>query len=249
MKKPDSIRLLHEVEQNEKVVAHLGVDPIDSMLVLPISNNDEEFALNLLERELEIKSGSNLLAIQISDRWFWKDCRAEGISRLIMALEEEFSNMEILCFSYPGIDELVDRIFKLTCKAMGVKGSVNRKIISPNKEIELRDIEDSRIHFISNLPLKKYAATLKKCEFLVTMHSGATHISAAVALPSIVVFNPDYFEYYSYRERPWKVEHRAVRKAYCENSIESMARKEIDGAIKGHIEDIIASCRNLELAI
>lgn len=213
---PSGYPLLHEVEQNLKVVSRLGAKIIDSPLLLPLFPEDEDFAENLLRKDLGIPPNKKIIAVQISDRWFWEGYREEGLSLLISEVSKRFPNCQIICFSYPGVQDIERKVIEIIQENQGLS-----------------------VQFISSLPLKKYAATLKRCNLLITMHSGATHISAAVGLPSVVIFNPDYFEYFSYRERPWKVQFRAVKKTHNEKAFRKLGKTERENALKTNVEIVI----------
>jgi len=278
MKNPDKTTLLHEVEQNEKVVSHLYAEPTGSPLILPVFPEDESFADDLLFNKMGIPRNEKIIALQISDRWFYEGYREKGISNLIRALSDEFPGFYILCLSYPGIEPIVKKVMEITGYSWefvlmdslrDCPPRVEEEIASPlNPPSERGEIKSSfnasqsegeitshisftlkreniSIHFASNIPLKKYAAVLKRCELLVTMHSGATHISAAMGLPSVVVFNSDYFEYFSYREKPWKVEYRAVKKKHNDDDFMKLQDKEKERSVDGNIVDIIDACKVL----
>lgn len=226
-KKPDSIKLLHEVEQNEKVVSFLGAEPVKTRLILPVLPEDEDFARNLLFNELKIPEKTPVIALQLSDRWFEAEIREHGLSRLIIDLRKEFPDREIICFSYPGIEAIVEEVRKMLPSA--ADDSINPDV-----------------KFVAGLPLKRFAAVLKHCRFILTMHSGATHISAAVGLPSVVVFNSPHYEYFSYREKPWNADFIPVKKNFTEETInkaDSAGREEM---IKSHINEIVKECQRLE---
>lgn len=251
-KNPD-MKLFHEVEQNEKVVSYLDARPVDTGLILTVFPEDEDFADNLLKNELKLPGGKKILAVQLSDRWFWKGCLETGTALMIDKLRGSFPDMEILCLSYPGIEELTEKIKnRLISKMETGEECVDVKSVSTADPITMRPVEISLksftgkgVHFVSNLPLKKFAALLRRCRALVTMHSGATHISAAVKLPSVVVFEPDYFEYYSYRECPWKVDFRAVKKP-CRRDSEGVANQlENEKSMNTHVENIIHAVEEL----
>lgn len=251
MKNPESTTLQHEVEQNEKVVSHLYVDPVGSPLVLPVFPEDKSFADDFIHNRIGIPGDGKIIALQISDRWFYEGHREEGTANLIRALTVEFPDFNILCLSSPGIESITEKVMEIVAQ------SCNCKIGEKEENIIIADMDkikyfsftgntvDMKIHFASNIPLKKYAAILKRCEMLVTMHSGATHISAAVGLPSVVVFNPDYFEYFSYRERPWKVEYRAVKKKHNDDDFSKLQDEEKRRSIEGNIEDIVNACHSI----
>ncbi len=226
----DSIKLLHEVEQNEKVVSFLGVQPVETKLILPIFPEDEDFAGNLLRNELHIHEGTPVIAVQLSDRWFVKEVAEQGLAGLIGRMRKEFPKSEIICFSYPGIDKIVDEVKRLL-------------------SLEPENSDTPEIKFISDLPLKRFAAVLRHCSLMVTMHSGATHISAAVDLPSVVVFNPDHFEYFSYREKPWNVDFIAVKKNFYDRDIKSADFAEREEIMNGHISEIVEACKKLRSEI
>ena len=225
-KDPNSIKLLHEVEQNEKVISFLDVKPVETHLILPLFPEDEEYADDLLYNKLKIKQDKKIIALQISDRWFPEKQRVGGIVELILNLREKFPQYELLCFSYPGIEKLAEEIKKRVSERS-----------KKNKE--------HKINFLSNLPLKKFAAVLKRCGILITMHSGATHISAAVGLPSVVVFNPGSFDYFSYRECPWKVKFKAVKSEIDKSKADKLSEGEIQKRIERDIKEIIQSANEI----
>ncbi|MCD4783901.1 MAG: hypothetical protein K8T10_08765 [Candidatus Eremiobacteraeota bacterium] len=253
MNNPDSTTLLHEVEQNGKVVSHLYADPVDTSLVLPVFPEDESFADDFIHNKIKIPGDGKIIALQISDRWFYEGYREEGQANLIRELNSKFPDCTILCLSYPGVESIANKVMKSIAECF------NCKIDEKKEEIKITGSDKTalfsftsisassnlKICFASNIPMKKYTSILKRCEMLVTMHSGATHISAAAGLPSVVVFNHDYFEYFSYRERPWKVEFRAVKKKHNDNDFHELQDKGKKRSVEGNIEDIINACKVL----
>ena len=225
---PDSIQLLHEVEQNDKVVSFLGVQPVKTKLILPITPEDEDFAGNLLRNDLSIPEGSSIIAIQLSDRWFARDIIQQQLCILIDRIRREFPQNEIICFSYPGIENIVDEVRRLLFSELENSGS-------------------PEIKFVSDLPLKRFAAVLKQCSFILTMHSGATHISAAVGLPSVVVFNHEHFDYFAYRESPWNVNFIPIKKNFSEGDLKSAGTAKREKMMENHIAEIMQACREIEV--
>lgn len=240
-KNPGSYRLLHEVEQNFKVVSALSVEPVDSGLIMPLSSQDGELADDVLKG---IEPGRGFIALQVSDRWFWAGWREKGLIRLLKEMEEMFPGYSILCFSYPTVEDMARNVFEGICG----EGAFNERSIPAdgilrheNPEITVLSGRKRPLFLMNNLPLKVFASVLKKCSLLVTMHSGATHISASVGLRSLVVFNGEYFDYFSRRECPWQVDFRPVKKNLDEKGFQALGEKEKDIALNGHLEDIMGA--------
>ncbi|MCE1247312.1 MAG: hypothetical protein LWY06_11765 [Firmicutes bacterium] len=252
-KNPEKYKLLHEVEQNFKVSSHIGAQECDEKLKLPVSGDDKEFARQIIRDELGIPENEPVIAFQISDRWFWEDCREEGMAELLKTLRKKFENYHIICFAYSGIE----RIFKTTSGLAMHKTEAHPGFAVETKKecreengsvnIDIIHSEGIKMSFVSGLPLKKFAAALSMCSFIITMHSGATHISAAVDLPSVVVFNPDYFEYFSYRESPWKVRYIPVKKNHNETGFAELEDEKKADAIQKHIADIMEKCVEISI--
>jgi ADP-heptose:LPS heptosyltransferase len=250
-KNPQKYKLLHEVEQNFKIASYIGAESCDTRLKLPISDEDKDFALKIIRENLGISEGSPIIAFQISDRWFWEGCREEGMAELLKSLRDKFPDYHILCFGYNGIERIVKETAGTAFNIMGHDtGFVVEQRLECSGEkdgtsIDVVSAEGLKMSFVTGLPLKKFAAALSLCSFIVTMHSGATHISAAVNLPSVVVFNPDYFEYFSYRECPWKVKYLPVKKNYNDNGFAGLDEEQKKDAVHTHIQDIIYKCKDI----
>jgi ADP-heptose:LPS heptosyltransferase len=250
---PGTMKLSHEVEQNRKVTGFLGASPTETGLVLPRGKADGDFADEFIKNIMAQDQKKTILGVQLSDRLFWKEGRAGSIARFIIDLERKFVNNQVLCFSYSGLDGLTSQTASeilSILKSQGLPGESTKYVISNDfagePPVTLEKISGASISIISNLPLKRFGAILARCRMLVTAHSGATHISAAVGTPSVVIFNPEYYHYYSYRERPWNVKFEALPRLFTNREFSRLsADKKLEAEID-QASEIISTCARLD---
>lgn len=217
--KKQNKKIRHEAEQNSDILKLLEINNVGKTgnLELYLNKSDLVFAENILR---DIKNRySEITGIQVSSRWFWKECADYGLEYFINEISDVFNNTGFVC--------LFDK--------------KDKKLISGLK----KKIKKDNVFFIESMDLKKYASVISMLDIIITVHSGTTHISAAVGTPSGVIFNKEYFNYFSKRESPWMVQHKTIKKPYSEKEIIKLNSREIRNAIKDHSREIINSVKKL----
>jgi ADP-heptose:LPS heptosyltransferase len=242
-----SLPLSHEVEQNRKISEALKAPTTGGGLFLGRSEEDSRFAAGLLGQAFAGGSPQKVIGLQLSDRWFWDGTRPAPLTRLAKEIARAFPGHHLLCFSYPGMEGLGNVMMD---ELQRESGNESRTVIElaqgegpPASLITLPGLPFS---FARNLPLKKFASVLSQLKMLVTVHSGATHISAAAGTPSVVIFEERYSGYYSCRECPWNVSFEAVTKGLPAGAFAGLGRETKREWEDRHISGIIEACRRLE---
>ena len=66
--------------------------------------------------------------------------------------------------------------------------------------------------WLGDLPLLQWAAALARCDVVITVDTGATHVASAVGVPVVVVFEREYYRLSSQEWAPWKVPNALLSK-------------------------------------
>lgn len=212
--------LRHEVEQNLEVVKAIGAeDPPENKLFLYVAEEDKQWAEEKFSSLILPTKSSKVVGVQLSDRWFWPPYQVQGVANLLATLTKFYPTGYFLIFH----DQ----------PQMSMAAELQNLHLGSNME------------FVSYLPLKRYAALMGKCNAMVTMHSGTTHIAAAMNVPTVAVFRAKWFEYFSVREAPWKIPHMIVRKPWDPPIPQEISQESLESAIGLHSRDIVDRLQTL----
>ena len=117
------------------------------------------------------------IAVNLSPRWFLPNFGLDATARLIGSLA---SQRRDLLVTY-GNDV-------------------------PDAAARLRDaVAAPNVTWLGGLPLLRWAAALARCDVVVTVDTGATHVSSAMGVPVVVVFEREYYRLSSQEWAPWRV--------------------------------------------
>ncbi len=166
----------HEVEQALVVADLLGLEEKCSDMEIPIP--DEERILSasfLMQNDI---SGKPLLGLHLHQGWFRNDWSEDDFLALIGDILEAFSSMRLLLTCGPQEKTLVEKL------RPNLPGSV---IVA------------------EGFPIRRWAALISSCMAFVSLDTGATHVAAALGVPTVCVFQPDTFRLCSGQWAPWKV--------------------------------------------
>lgn len=199
----------HEILQNLLVVEALGAKaPKDPRLILPVGEEDKVWAKEqIISLPLSLKT-SRIVGVQLSSRWFWPPVQQKGVAHLLATLTKFYPAGFFIIFHDESEKEMANAL-------MSVEISRNMKYFPP-------------------LPLKRYAAMIKHCHAIVTMHSGTTHIAGAMGVPVVVVFRSKWFEYFSIKEAPWKIPYAIIKKPWDGPVPNEMDENKLENSINLH---------------
>ena len=124
------------------------------------------------------------IAVHLSNKWFSNGWDIEWFSKLIKKLIENFQDFE----------------FFFTA------GQAERDIA---KDIKSR-FQDVKV--FEGLSFGEWSSVLSRAVSLLTMDTSASHLSAGLAIPSVVVFEDKYFKHTSERWHPWKSPYVIVKR-------------------------------------
>lgn len=213
--------LRHEVEQNLEVVKAVGVlPPDDPRLILPVPEEEEAAARERMKTLPFPTRTSRIIGVQLSKRWFWPTLQVAGMVNLLETLVKFYPTGYFLLFHHPADSPLAREI---------------RERVPPRNNVE----------FLPPVPLKRYAALLKQCHAVVTMHSGTTHVAAAVGVPAVVVFPHKWFDYFSIREAPWKVPHEIVKRPWDPPLPRDLDSSKLGSAMGLHSREVVDRLQRL----
>ena len=162
--------------------------------------------------DLLLPDNKKYIAIHLSNKWFSNGWNIYWFYELIKKLRENFVDFE----------------FFFTA------GQAEKDIAKDIKSY----FQDVKV--FENLSFGEWAGVLSKAVSLLTMDTSASHLSAGLALPSVVVFEDKYFKHTSERWHPWKSPHIIVKR-------EKMEVKEIEDSNEKLDSDIIAGLKKLLL--
>jgi len=174
---------LHDLEQNLNLVKPLGLDTnnIEKKIYMNISLNDEKFADNFLKNlELNDKKLIGIHPGSSSERGMdYKRWPVEYYARLCDRLAENYGYITLIFGSH---DE----------------NSLKRKI---------QQLMKNESVIIEQLPLKKTAALISRCDKFVTNDSGLMHIAVAADVHVYALFGPSD----PGRTAPYGDKHKVIR--------------------------------------
>jgi heptosyltransferase-2 len=150
----------HEVEYNLDLVRHLGIEPQDRSLFMPIKPAAEEWAVQAFKQE-GIKEGDKLLAIHPGASCpskIWPNERfAEVADKLV-----EKCGFKVLLISGPKDAGLAHKVIK--------------------------NMRHPAVDFSGRTSVAQLASLLKRCRLFISNDSGPVHIATAVGTPVISIF-------------------------------------------------------------
>ncbi len=152
------------------------------------------------------------IAVHLSNKWFSNGWNIYWFYELIKKLRDIFQDFE----------------FFFTA------GSAERDIAKDIKS----HFQDVKV--FENLSFGEWSAVFSKAISLLTMDTSASHLSAGLGIPSVVVFEDKYFKHTSERWHPWKAPCIIVKR-------EKMAVKEIEDSTEKLDSDIIQGLKRLLL--
>jgi ADP-heptose:LPS heptosyltransferase len=78
----------------------------------------------------------------------------------------------------------------------------------------LRDaVAAPNVTWMGDLSLLRWAAALERCDAVVTVDTGATHVASAMGIPVVVVFEREFYRLSSQEWAPWRVQSVLLCKA------------------------------------
>lgn len=97
--------------------------------------------------------------------------------------------------------------------------------------------------------LAETAAALRRCQLFVGADASLVHLSAALSLPSVVIFGPTNETYV----RPWKIPHRVVRHdlpcapcfEYGARPLSCHASRDFECVRSISVGDVASACQDL----
>jgi lipopolysaccharide heptosyltransferase II len=150
----------HELEYNLDLLRHLGIEPKDKTLYIPIKKESEEWTDELFREEAIAKS-DKLLAIHPAASCPSKVWPAERFSKVADRLAERYG-------------------FKVLIIA-GPKDIVSSKVV-------LENMRHSAVYLGGRTSVSQLASILKRCRLFISNDSGPVHIASAVGTPVISIF-------------------------------------------------------------
>lgn len=150
----------HAAQLHIEFLKQIGLSSYSSNLYFGLSATDKSFVNNYLAENI---SGNNLLVgISPSGGWNSKKCDPEKFAEIADNIVEKY-NAEIIILWGPGDKDDTDKIHKLM---------EHKSIVAPDTDI------------------KKMAAFLNACDFVVANDSGPMHICTAVNTPVLSLHGP-----------------------------------------------------------
>jgi len=130
-----------------------------------------------------VRAGS--LALNLAPRWFMPN------------------------FGYEATVQLIARLVALQRDVLITYGND-----VPDAAARIRDaVRAPNVTWLGELPLLRWAAALARCSVVVTVDTGATHVASAMGVPTVVVFEREYYRLCSQEWAPWNVPNVMMRKA------------------------------------
>jgi ADP-heptose:LPS heptosyltransferase len=124
------------------------------------------------------------VALNLSPRWFLANFGFDAVRRLVQRLSSQRRDLVV---TY-GTD---------------VEDAAAR----------LRDaVRAPRVVWLGGLEFLEWAATLARCDVVVTVDTGATHVASAMGVPVVVVYEFEYYRLSSQEWAPWKVPSASLSK-------------------------------------
>jgi len=152
----------HFLDRCLDLARYIGADISEKKPLIPISDDDNEFAIRLFSRE-NISKNSLVAGINPGSAWPTKRWTEDGYSRLSDILIER-DGARIIIFGGPGDIEVAQRIETLMKhKSVNLAGKTN---------------------------LGQLSAVISKCRFFVTNDTGGMHIAVSLGIPVIAIFGP-----------------------------------------------------------
>lgn len=176
-------KIPHEVEQAFSLAQKMGMQITDKKLFINIT--DEEKLEN--EKNLKLASYGKCVGVHISPKWFGTDFLDTDFTGFIDKVLENFAGYNVIITAGPGESDYAD-IFESKLK-------------------------NDRVMFFKDLNFKEWATVLGHCKIVITMDTGATHVSAAAGTPTVCVFEDENYKKCSMQWYPWGVPHILYKKS------------------------------------
>jgi lipopolysaccharide heptosyltransferase II len=150
----------HELEYNLDLLRHIGIEPKDKKLYMPIRPDSEKWAEDLFRRE-GVKDSDKLLAIHPGASCPSKVWPQERFAEVAVALAKKHG-FKILVVAGPKDVSLAD----------SVAGR----------------IKPAAINLAGRTSVSQLASVLKRCRLFISNDSGPVHLASAVGTPVISIF-------------------------------------------------------------
>jgi heptosyltransferase-2 len=150
----------HELEYALDLVRHLGIQPQDKSLFMPIKPESEEWILSLFAQE-GIKDSDKLLAIHPAASCPSKIWPSENFARATDSLARKYG-FKILVVAGPKDIALASNCIKL--------------------------MRHPAINLAGKTSLSQLASVIKRCQLFISNDSGPVHIAVALGTPVISIF-------------------------------------------------------------
>jgi len=172
----------HNVENNLNLVGAMN-EKKKVRLDVQLSLCDEEFA-KLFLKKLELSPDDFIVGMHPGsfERGSGRRWPIERFITLSEILNEEYSAKTLL-FLGPSEKYLIEKVSR-------------------------KDLMAHKIFLVKDLPIKKVAALIKRCQLFVSNDSGLMHLAAAMRVPVVAIYGPTDPKL----TYPWNVEHEIVRK-------------------------------------
>lgn len=172
----------HELEQYLEIAKYFGFPCEEKEMVLALDKGDAEFADSFFARE-GLPAGKTI-GVHFSEKWFYQEGREALFLQLLKRLKEKF----------PGNSLFV--------AGSGREEAAVSEMIKSAPDVAVKLIASS---------LKSWAACVSRCSLYITMDGGPVHVSAAMKVPSVVVFPDQYFPFMIQKWHPWNVPYRIIK--------------------------------------
>lgn len=176
-------RIPHEVERCLSMIRPFGVKASQTELVLVLSQEDRQFAEDLLQHhgiDLECLP----ICVHFKRRWFIDGWDKENFYQLIARLPNDIPQTRVIV-------------------TLGPFEESARQELQRNVDAIVTD---------ETMTVKEWAAVIERCRLVITPDTGTTHIASAMRTPVVLVLEQKGFCYYSQRWRPWRVPYIIVKK-------------------------------------
>lgn len=175
-------KVKHELEQYLEVAKYLGLPSEEKEMVLVLDEGYKEYAASFFNRE-GLQPGRTI-GVHFSGKWFYNSGRKKFFIQLLNVLKEKFSGNSFLVAGSAREEAAISEIIK-SAPAGTAK--------------------------LTASSLKSWAACVSRCRLYITMDGGPVHVSAAMKVPSVVVFPDEYFPFMIQKWHPWNVPYKIIK--------------------------------------
>ena len=208
----------HEVEYSLDLVRHLGIEPKDKQLYIPIKQKSEEWVDDVFKRE-GIKHADRILVIQPGASCPSRIWPAERFAQVADKLAGIY-NMKVLIVNGPDETKLSDAVFK--------------------------NMHSPVVNLGGKTSISQMASIFKRSTLVISNDSGPVHIASAVGVPVISIFSRSQKGISPERWGPVGKKDRYIhRKVGC---IECLAHNCVKGfaCLKAiTVDDVVAAAKEL----